>query len=196
MLLLVNKKNLFNDEMIDSFEMIEYENYNEETKYIEKETFIHFGELSAHLKVDGIEIDIDGAYRSLETQENIFLQFMKKYGEDYTEQIVAMPGTSEHHTGQAIDIVLKKDGNWIIESKDLLKEEEAFKRIHNCLKYFGFILRYPKGKENVTGHPYKPWHIRYVGEKAAFETAEKNITLEEDLENHPQENWMIKKKPF
>ena len=62
-----------------------------------------------------IEIDIDGAYRSLETQENIFLDYMKKYGIDYAEEIVAMPGTSEHHTGQALDLVIKKDGKCYCE---------------------------------------------------------------------------------
>lgn len=179
MILLVNKDNLFNEEMIKDFEMVEYENYAEDTKYVERDTFNHFEMLRAHLKVDGIIIDIDGAYRSLEYQENLFLSFMKKYGIDYAEQIVAMPGTSEHHTGQAIDIVIKKDGNWIVENEDLLKETEIFERIHKSLKYFGFILRYPKDKEDITGYPYEPWHIRYIGEEAAMEIGD--FTLEEYL---------------
>lgn len=179
MLLIIDKNHLFNEKMIEDFEMVEYENYAEETKYIEKETFRHYEMLKAHLKVDNIEIDIDGAYRSLETQENLFLSFMKKYGIDYAEQIVAMPGTSEHHTGQAIDLVIKKDGKWITENEDLLKEEKIFKKIHNSLKYFGFILRYPKGKESITGYPYEPWHIRYIGEEHSKKIGDK--TLEEYL---------------
>lgn len=179
MILLINKNNIFNEEMIKDFEMVEYENFEERTLYVEKETFRHFEMLKAHLKVDGIEIDIDGAYRSLETQENLFLSFMKKYGIDYAEEIVAMPGTSEHHTGQAIDIVIKKDGKWILENDDLLKEEEIFKKIHKDLKYFGFILRYPKGKEDITGFPYEPWHLRYIGEEDANKIGDK--TLEEYL---------------
>lgn len=176
-ILLINKDHFFNEDMIKDFEMVEYENWKEETKYVEKETFRHFEMLRAHLKVDGILIDIDGAYRSLETQENLFVHFMNKYGIDYAEQIVAMPGTSEHHTGQAIDIVINKDGQWIDENDDLLKEEEIFERIHKSLKFFGFILRYPKGKEEITGYPYEPWHFRYIGEEAALEIGD--LTLEE-----------------
>ena len=179
MVLLVNKNHLFNEKDIDNFIMVEYENYNEEIKYIESETFKHYEMLRAHLKVDGIEIDIDGAYRSLETQENIFLDYMKKYGIDYAEEIVAMPGTSEHHTGQALDLVIKKDGKWLVENEDLLKETEVFSKIHKDLKYFGFILRYPLGKEDITGYPYEPWHIRYVGEDIAQSIGDK--TLEEYL---------------
>ncbi len=179
MILLINKNNIFNEKMINGFEMVEYENFEERTLYVEKETFRHFEMLRAHLKVDGIEIDIDGAYRSLESQENLFLSFMKKYGIDYAEEIVAMPGTSEHHSGQAIDIVIKKDGKWILENDDLLKEDEIFAKIHKDLKYFGFILRYPKGKEDITGFPYEPWHLRYIGEEDAKKIG--NKTLEEYL---------------
>ena len=179
-MLLINKNNFFNEEMIKDFEFVEYENYNEDMFLIEKETFRHFEMLKAHLSVDDIIIDIAGAYRSLERQENIFLEFMKKYGLDYAEEVVAMPGTSEHHTGLAIDIIINIDGNWIVENDELIKEEEIFKKIHSSLKYFGFILRYPKGKEDITGYPYEPWHIRYVGLDVAKNMGD--ITLEEYLD--------------
>lgn len=179
MILLVNKNNIFNEDMIKDFEMVEYENHNEETKYVESETFRHFEMLRAHLKVDGIIIDIDSGYRSLEKQESLFLEFMNKYGIDYAEQIVAMPGTSEHHTGQAIDISIQKDGVWIEENEEFMKEAEIFEKIHKVLKYFGFILRYPKGKEDITGYPYEPWHFRYIGEKDAMAIGD--LTLEEYL---------------
>ena len=181
MTLLVNKDHLFNEDMIKDFEMIEYENYNEDTLYVESEAFKHFEMLKAHLKVDGIIIDLIDAYRSLETQEAIFLDYYKKYGMDYAETYVAMPGTSEHHTGLALDIAINKDGKWIDENADLFKEEETFSKIHSCLKYFGFILRYPKGKEDITGYGYEPWHIRYVGEEIANEIGD--LTLEEYLLN-------------
>lgn len=180
MILLVNKNHLFNEDDLNNYEMVEYENYNEKTLYIERETFKHFEMLKGHLRVDNIEIDIEDAYRSLETQENIFLDYMKKYGLDYAEQIVAMPGTSEHHTGLAIDIVIKKNGRWIVENSELMEQIEIFDNIHKCLKYFGFILRYPKDKENITGYPYEPWHIRYVGNDISMNIG--NRTLEEFLE--------------
>ena len=167
---------------IDNFEMIEYENYQEKQLFIESETFKHYEMLKAHLKVDGIIIEIEDAYRSLEKQENIFLEHMKKYGLEYTSNIVAMPGTSEHHTGQAIDIIVQKNGKWITENNDLLEETKIFDKIHKNLKYFGFILRYPKGKEFVTGYSYEPWHIRYVGEEISMNIGDD--TLEEYLEKN------------
>lgn len=179
-MIIVNKKHLFNEKDIDQFEMIEYENYKEDFILVESETFRHFDMLRAHLQIEGIIIDIDSAYRSLETQENIFLKFMNKYGMDYANKYVAMPGTSEHHTGQAIDLIIKKDDKWIVDNNELCNEVEIFDKIHRSLKYFGFILRYPKGKEDVTGFPYEPWHIRYVSEEVAMNIG--NKTLEEYLE--------------
>ena len=179
MILLVNKDNLFNEDDLNNLKFIEYERFDEKIFYIERETLYHFEMLQAHLKIEGIEIEIDDAYRSLETQENIFLKFMKKYGIDYASSVVAMPGTSEHHTGQAIDIIIKKDGKWLFENEDLLKEDKTLKKIHKVLKYFGFILRYPKGKEDITGYPYEPWHIRYIGVEDANKIG--NLTLEEYL---------------
>ncbi len=176
MILLINKNNLFNENSIKNYEMIEYENYKEDLLFIEKEAFRHFEMLKAHLKIEGIIIDISSAYRSLETQENIFLNYMKKYGIDKTEDIVAMPGASDHHTGQAIDITIMKNGLFIEDKEELLKETKTLKKIHKVLKYFGFILRYPECKKNITGFSYRPWHLRYIGDDA-----EKigNLTLEE-----------------
>ena len=179
MALLVNKKHIFNEDLLDVYEFVEYENYEEKTLFVEAETFKHFEMLKAHLKVEGVVIDIDDAYRSLETQENIFLNCMKKHGMDVAEREVAMPGFSEHHTGMAIDIVIYKNGEWINNKEDLLKEKRIFKKIHRDLKYFGFILRYPEGKESITGFSYEPWHLRFIGDEA-----EKigDLTLEEYME--------------
>ncbi len=179
MILLVNKDHIFNESMLKNYEMVEYENCLEETIYVERETLRHFEMLFAHLKVEGIIISIKNAYRSLETQENIFLDFMKRYGIDYTEQIIEMPGYSEHHTGQALDIIIYKDGKWLTQKEELLQETEIFKRIHNSLKYFGFILRYPENKKNITGVTYKPWHIRFIGEEDALKI--EDLSLEEYL---------------
>lgn len=177
MVLLVNRNNIFNEKMLENFEMIEYENYAEQVKYIEKETFRHFEMLKAHLKIEGIEIDIDDAYRSLETQESIFLESMKKYGIEYTEKFVAMPGYCDYHTGQAINFVIKKDGQWIIGNDEFMNEIEIFDKVYKVLKYFGFILRYPKGKEDITGYFHEPCHIRYVGDDISLKIGE--LTLEE-----------------
>lgn len=116
MLFLVNKEHLFNEKMLNVIEMVEYENVFEQTLYVEKETFRHFEMLRAHLKVEEITIEIDSAYRSLEYQENLFCDFMKKYDFDYAKKVVAMPGTSEHHLGQAIDLIIKVDDKWLVKN--------------------------------------------------------------------------------
>lgn len=182
MILLINKTHLFNEEMISSFEMVEYENFNEETYYLEREAYQAFEMLKAHLQVDNIIIDLNSAYRSLETQENIFLKYLKSHSLEETEEKIAMPGTTDHHTGKALDIIIYKDGKWLTNKEDLLQEEKIFKKIHQSLKYFGFILRYPHGKEKITNHPYSPWHIRYIGQSA--KDFEPNETLEEYLERN------------
>ena len=179
MILLVNKDNIFNENDISNFEMIEYENFKEDTLFIERETFRHYEMLKAHLRIEGIEIDILDAYRSLEMQENIFLKYMSKYGIDDAESICAMPGTTDHHTGQAIDICFRYNDMWMFNEDEMFEHEEVLLRIHKVLKYFGFVLRYPKGKEHITGFKYEPWHIRYVGEDVAMKIGD--MTLEEYL---------------
>lgn len=176
---IINKNNIFNEEYLNQIEMVEYLNYNEETLYIEAETFRHFEMLKAHLKVENITIDIVSAYRSIESQEAIVLKALHKYGEEYTMENISLPGFSEHHLGTSLDIIIYKNGEWLDNYDDLLKCTEELKKIHSCLKYFGFILRYPQNKEQITLKKYKPCHIRYVGEEISMNIGDK--TLEEYL---------------
>src|SRR5690606_32371893 len=88
----------------------------------------------------------------------------------------ALPGTSEHETGLSIDIT-GKDGTCAAE--DCFGKKPEAKWLAEQAQNFGYIIRYPKGKETITGYKYEPWHIRYVGEKIAKEITKKGITLEE-----------------
>ena len=106
-------------------------------------------------------------------------EFIETYGEEYARKTVAEPGTSEHHTGLVIDIVPKVNGEWVVENDDMLKEMEFFDVIHKTMPVYGFILRYPSGKEDITGYSYEPWHLRYVGKEVAEEIYDRQITLEE-----------------
>ena len=154
---------------------------NEKTK-VERKTYEAFLELQASLKSKGIEIGIDSAYRSFAEQEQVMQDFIKKYGEEYARKTVAAPGTSEHHTGLAIDIVPKVNGEWVSENADMLELPELFGVIHMELPRFGFILRYPYGKEAITGCSYEPWHIRYIGNKKIAQTLlDEDLALEEYL---------------
>lgn len=123
----------------------------------------------------GYDIEVDSGYRSYEYQERILEEAFKKMGDD-AYKTIALPGASEHQTGLALDFCLFINNEYVDDVND---EQEETKWIHNnCYKY-GFILRYPKGKEDITEYNYEPWHIRYVGKKMAKYLYNNNLTLEE-----------------
>jgi D-alanyl-D-alanine carboxypeptidase len=97
------------------------------------------------------------------------------HGEAHTRRYVAMPGYSEHQTGLALDLTLYDARGDMVEDDDV----EAYARLIPHYHEFGFIVRYPEGKEDVTGYRFEPWHIRYVGDEAAREIHGSGLTLEE-----------------
>ena len=150
---------------------------------VEKEALMQFFKLKQDLETEEIFIELDSAYRSVKRQEELWGEFEKEYGLEYTKQTVAVPGTSEHHTGLAIDVCLRKNGKLIYENAEMVKEKKIWTKVHAKLAEYGFILRYPEGKEDTTGYSYEPWHFRYVGSpEIAKEITEKGLTLEEYLE--------------
>lgn len=131
-------------------------------------------------KNDGIELAAVSGYRSYGRQETLFNAEVNKVGEEKALQAVARPGSSEHQTGLTMDISSKTNNFNLNEQFGTTKEGVWL--AHNAHKY-GFILRYPRGKEGITGYMYEPWHFRYVGIKAATEIYENDWTLEEYFEN-------------
>ncbi len=123
----------------------------------------------------GMFIIVDSGYRSYEYQEQVLKSLIEKKGEE-AYRLVALPGSSEHQTGLAMDIAYLKNGIYSDDVKDSDKEVEWMKK--NSYKY-GFILRYPKGKEEITGYDYEPWHYRFVGINLAKILYDQNITMEE-----------------
>ena len=180
-LVLVNKNNKIKNNFINNIDLISVNNiYNKEIK-IEKKTYDNYVLLKEYLYSIGIEIGIDTSYRSFNEQEKIKNEYLNKYGEEYTTNYVAPVGYSEHHTGLAVDISIKINGKFLTETEELEGYDEVFSTIHKNLYKFGFILRYPKGKENITTYNYEPWHIRYVGNILAKLIYENNLCLEEYL---------------
>lgn len=116
------------------------------------------------------------AYRSHQTQISIFSNYVAKDGEEMAKTYSALPGTSEHETGLSIDVTTH-DGACAAQDCFGDSDESAWlaKNAHD----YGFIIRYPKGKEDITGYKYEPWHIRYVGVDVATEIYDANMTLEE-----------------
>ena len=129
-------------------------------------------------KADGIRFKICSAYRTYSTQKWLYNNYLNTMGKKLRDIRSAYPGRSEHHTGYAIDLVTKSTG-WTL-TQDFAKTSEGKWINKHCAEY-GFIIRYPKGKTDITGYDYEPWHLRYVGVDAAEEITEQGITLEEYL---------------
>lgn len=123
----------------------------------------------------GFPLIVDSAYRSGVYQKQILDNEIKLKGSD-AYKFVALPGASEHQTGLAIDFAYYKDG--VYSDEVLESDKEAIWLKENAYKY-GFILRYPKGKEDITGFNFEPWHYRFVGLELALELYQTNQTLEE-----------------
>lgn len=129
---------------------------------------------------DNIKLYGVSGYRSYATQKAIFSGNVKNMGEDEASKISAIPGQSEHQTGLAID-VSSESAKFALDETFGTTTEGKWLAAH--AQEAGFIIRYPKGKEQVTGYSYEPWHIRYVGEEIAKEIHDKGITLEEYFRN-------------
>ena len=134
----------------------------------------------------GLNIIVCSAYRSVKRQEQVFNESVKdrlNQGMNYwdafqdTRMSVAEPGTSEHAMGLALDLI---SNQYAELDKKQEKTKEAKWLAENCSKY-GFILRYPPSKTNITGIIYEPWHYRYVGVEDATKIMDLGITLEEYL---------------
>ena len=123
-------------------------------------------------KQDGINLFIKSGYRSYSTQKTLYNNYVARDGVAAADRYSARPGHSEHQTGLAFDL------NSLEQSFDETKEGKWL--AEHCHEY-GFIIRYPKDKEDVTGYMYEPWHVRYLGDDIAKDVYESGKCLEEYL---------------
>lgn len=143
------------------------------TGSLKKEAKIAFEEMCEAAKKENITIYSGSAYRSYDYQLNLYNRYAAQDGDPtITDTYSARAGHSEHQTGLAIDIMNSK---WDYINKT---DKEFTWLINNSYKY-GFILRYPENKENITGYMYEPWHYRYLGIELATEIINKNLTYDE-----------------
>ncbi|MBA4537749.1 M15 family metallopeptidase [Bacillus aquiflavi] len=147
-----------------------------EKSYLRQKAAVALEKMFKQAKAEGIELFAVSGYRSYNRQVEILNAEIASVGEEKAVQAVAVPGQSEHQTGLAMDISSQSEGFRLTESFEGTKE--GLWLAENAHR-FGFILRYPKGKEAITGIQYEPWHFRYVGEEAATIIFEKGWTLEE-----------------
>lgn len=138
----------------------------------DKEAIAALSSLQQGANAAGYTIPLISAYRSYETQTKLYNDYVAKDGKEAADRYSAQPGYSEHQTGLGFDVGAieyeygdRVEGTWLKE---------------NCAKY-GFIIRYPRGKEDITGYMHEPWHIRFVGEDIAKKIMNADSTLEQYL---------------
>jgi D-alanyl-D-alanine carboxypeptidase len=140
-------------------------------QYLRKEAADAFKKMHEDAKKAGLNITAYGTYRSIPTQQRIWENAINsgRTKED-VDSLNSRGGHSEHHTGLAVDVVINDYS--VLDTKE-------YKWYKDRAHEYGFIIRYPEGKENITGYKYEPWHLRYVGPEIAHEVYSSGLTYEE-----------------
>ena len=138
-----------------------------------------FEKMAEAAKGEGMELVAFSGFRSYEYQKSLYDRYVKRDGKDAADRYSARPGYSEHQTGLAFDIGEKgKEDLWLTNA---FGETKAGQWLAQNSHKYGFILRYPKGKEQVTGFMHESWHFRYLEGDLATKVYEAGVTLEEYL---------------
>ena len=167
---LVNKYNKLPDNYeIDDLVTLDNE-YSKKGEKVREVIYNDLKKMFDEAKKDNINLNVISGFRTNEKQDTLFNNSIKKNGLDHALIYSAKPGYSEHQLGLAIDI------NSVEES---FKNTNEYKWLKNNSYKYGFIERYPEGKEKITGFGYEPWHYRYLGVDVAAKIFTENITYEE-----------------
>ena len=172
-LMLVNKYNYL-DENYDPEDLKAVPlTYAFSGKKLKEEAYEAFINMASAAKKEGLTLLANSAYRDYEYQNKLYKDYMNNHGQAWADSYAARPGYSEHQTGLVVDVSTLKN------TMDDFEETDEFKWISQHCYEYGFILRYPKNKEYLTGYNYESWHYRYVGVKVAKEIQELGITFDE-----------------
>lgn len=170
---LVNKNHQLSSHYVPKDLEVISNQYAYDEKYLRKEARLSFERLSKEASTLGYRIIGVSAYRDYDYQKKLYQHYVDTKGKKYADLCSARPGHSEHQSGLAIDVM----GSNL--DYNLFEESEEFTWMSENAHHYGFILRYPKGKEHITGFKYEPWHYRYVGVELATTLYQNNLTLEE-----------------
>lgn len=149
---------------------------------IRADVYEEFKKMSADAQKDNVTLFIASPYRSYNDQKILYNSYVASDGVKKADTYSARPGYSEHHTGLAMDLIPE----FGLEL-DTFENSDGFKWMQENGYKYGFILRYPKDKEYITGYMYEPWHYRYVGVDVATTIKNKNLTFEEYYEYYVKE---------
>ena len=140
-----------------------------------KEARSEFNRMAADAKQAGIELEAFSTYRSYDYQKKLYNSYVARDGQAAADRDSAKPGHSEHQTG--LGFVISEAGR----PDTRFEESNATRWMADHAHKYGFIVRYPKGKEHITGYQYEPWHFRYFGVEIATDVYESGLSLEEYL---------------
>lgn len=157
------------DDLIDVSKVYSYG----ENQKLREDAYNAFIEMFNDAKKEDITLIINSSYRNYSDQEETYNDYSNWYGKNEADKIAARPGYSEHQTGLTVDIQTYNS------TRDNFEESDAFKWLQENAYKYGFILRYPKGLEYLTGYDYESWHYRYVGKEVATYIHDNNITFDE-----------------
>ncbi len=149
---------------------------------LRQEALEHLKKLWETAEEDGVTLSIRSAYRSYQTQKQLFKDYASRHGEEEANRFSARPGQSEHQLGTAVDF----GGTGADFTAEFARTEQGRWLADNAHRY-GFVKSYPAGKEDITGYIYEPWHYRYIGVEHAREWNESGLTLKEYLKKQPQD---------
>ena len=142
---------------------------------IRKEVYEQFRSMFNAAAEEDLKLIITSSYRDYEFQDTLWNNYANSKGEEWADSVAARPGYSEHQTGLSLDIVTDGEGS----SMDSFDQTDEFKWLSKNAHKYGFILRYPEGKEDITGYSYESWHYRYVGVETATKIHDLGITFDE-----------------
>ncbi len=152
-------------------------NAGSDERQVSKKIIADLEAMVAAAEQAGLNLLLASGYRSYDLQVSVYNQNVRQLGQEGADKVSARPGTSEHQTGLAFDIGA---GNRVCEIEACFAALPAGKWIAAHAHEYGFIIRYPEGKQPVTGYEYEPWHLRYVGRALAAELKRTGAqTLEE-----------------
>jgi len=169
---LINKYNRLNKDYKPNDLVISKKN-NPNKLYLRKEASENYEKMVNDMEKENLYIYLESAYRSYSYQTYLYNKYKDIDGIEKADTYSARPGYSEHQLGLSFDLRTKE-----YNYEEFDKSKEYIWLTNNAYKY-GFILRYPKGKENITGYNYEPWHYRYVGKNIAKDMKNKDISLDE-----------------
>ncbi len=148
----------------------------DEKRLMRKEAAQALEKMFTAAKQQGVQLAGVSGYRSYQTQRSLFDYYVRTQGEEVARKYSAEPGHSEHQTGLAMDV---SGSTGACAADDCFADTPEAKWLAQHAVEFGFIIRYPKGKEGITGYFYEPWHLRYVGTATAAAVTAKGVTLDE-----------------